>query len=111
MRRKRKFVLTTCFDREDEESYLSNINCQCDENSDFNTHARPDLDVVHVLVSPEGGKSSICDETEKGSQFNTGAGSPYAIEDSVGYISEPVDKEGKGSEGEERKDERPSWDE
>lgn len=109
MRRKSKFVLTTCFDREDKKNHLSNIKGQCDENGSFDTLARPDLNVVHVLVSPEGSKSSISDETEEGCELNTGTGSPDAIEDCVSYIGKPIDKEGKGSEGEERKDERFSW--
>jgi hypothetical protein len=96
--------------RDGKKNNLSNIERQCNKDGGFDALARPDLNVVHIPVSSEGGQSSIGDEAEECSQFNTGAGCPNTTEDSVCHISKPVDKEGKGDEGEERKDERFSWD-
>lgn len=103
------FVLTTT-NKEGKQNHLSDIEHQRNQDGGFDALARPDLDVVHVLVSAEGGESSIGDEAEECRQFNTGAGCPDATEGSVCNISKPVDKEGKGGEGEEGKDERFSWD-
>lgn len=78
---------------------MNDIKCQRNEDGKFDALPRPDLDVVHVLVSPEGRESSVGDETEKGCQFHASSGCPYATENSVRYVSKPVDKEGKGGEG------------
>lgn len=106
VRCKHIFVLTTCLDRDDKEDYLSNIKSQCDEDGCSDALARPDLDIVDVLVSPQGGKSSVSDETEESCEFYAGTGSPDAIEDGIGSISKTVNKEGKGDERKKRKDER-----
>ena len=70
-------------DGEDKENYLSNVKNQRDKNSCFDGFARPDLNIVDVLVSSEGSKCSVCNKTKEGSEFKTCAWPPYAIEDGV----------------------------